>query len=255
MSSGILSFNVGREVILKHGREDTSHYHGFHKSSWTTTVDLAYFSGAVLVALYEFIFYPLLRKSLTCIQSYHWKLSVGLILQMARVIALIAIDLKARHNYIKHNNSTIQCVFIAESGILSSNFNMKWMILPHFLNSVSLIALVTGAFEFICSQSPYSMRGLLFGAIYGCVILYRVIGHGVLKPFTKYSKQVWGTGIISCEFWYLLLILLFLMAYTIMLCILMKWYKNRKREDVLPNEQIFAERYYARYSAGNKFTQ
>ncbi len=74
-----------------------------------------------------------------------------------------------------------------------------------------------------------------------------------LKPFTKYSKQVWGTG-ISCEFWYLLLILLFLVAYTIMLCILMKWYKNRKKEDVLPDEQIFAERYYTRYS-DNKFTK
>ncbi len=245
VSSGILSFNVGREIIFKHGREDTSHYHGFHKSSWTAIVDLAYFSGPVLVALYEFIFYPLLRKSLTCIQSYHWKLSVGLILQMARVIALIAIDLTARHNYIKHTNSTIQCVFIAESGILSSNFNMKWMILPHFLNSVSLIALVTGAFEFICSQSPYSMRGLLFGAMYGSIVLYSVVGFGILEPFTKQST-VWGTGITSCEFWFLLLILLILILNGIMLCILAKWYKNRKREDVLPNEQIFAKRYYTR---------
>jgi hypothetical protein len=25
-----------------------------------------------------------------------------------------------------------------------------------------------------------------------------------------------------------------------------RWYKKRKREDVLPNEQIFAERYYSR---------
>ncbi len=41
------------------------------------------------------------------------------------------------------------------------------------------------------------------------------------------------------------------MAYTIVLCILIK-YKNRKREDVLPNEQIFAERYYTRY-LDNKF--
>ncbi len=119
---------------------------------------------------------------------------------------------------------------------------MKWMILQCLLDFVSAITFIVGNFELICSQFPYSMRGLLFRAIYGYVVLYGVIGYGVSKPFTKYSKQVWGTGIISCESWYLLLILLFLVAYTIMLCILMKWYKNRKREDVLPNEQIFAER-------------
>ncbi len=118
------------------------------------------------------------------------------ILQMARVIVLIAIDLTARHSYIKHNNSTIQCIFEAESGILDSNFNMKWMILPHLLDSVSAITFIVGSFELICSLSPYSMRGLLFGAMYGCVVLYSVIGYGVSKPFTKHSNQVWGTGII-----------------------------------------------------------
>ena len=137
-------------------------------------------------------------------------------------------------------------MFTEESGNLSSNFNMKWMILPHLLHSVSSITLATGAFEFVCSQSPYSMRGLLFRAKFGSVVLYHVIEFGILKPFMK-QWTVWGTGIISCEYWYLFLILLFLMAYVIVLCILMKWYKNRKGEDVLPNEQIFAERYHTRY--------
>ena len=90
------------------------------------------------------------------------------------------------------------------------------------------------------------MRGLLFGAMYGSVVLYGVIGFGILQPFTKQST-VWGIGIISCEFWYLLVILLILILDSIMLLILVKWYKNRKREDVLPNEQVFAERYYSRH--------
>ncbi len=249
----ISSFFIEYKFILKKDRENIiSFFLAFHRSSQITAIDLVYFSGAVLIALYEFTFYPLLQKYLPCIHSYHWKLYVGAISQMARIIALITIDLTARHSYIKHNNSTIQCIFVAESGILDSNFNMKWMILPCLLDSISAITFIVGSFELICSQSPYSMRGLLFGAMYGCVVLYGVIGYRISKPFTKYSKQVWGTGIISCEFWYLLLILLFLVAYNIMLCILMKWYKNRKREDVLPNEQIFAERYYTRYS-DNKF--
>ena len=132
-----------------------------------------------------------------------------------------------------------------QSGILNSNFNMRWMVLAQLFNSISVIISVIGAFEFICSQSPYSMRGLLFGATYCCVMLYSLVGYGIMKPFTKLSTSIsWGAGIISCEFWYLLLLLVILILNSIMVCILSKWYKNRKREDVLPNEQVFAERYY-----------
>ncbi len=119
---------------------------------------------------------------------------------MARIIVLIAIDLTAHHSYIKHNNSTIQCIFVAESGILGSNFNMKWMILPCLLDFVSAIIFIVGSFGLFCSQTPYSMRDLLFGAIYGCVMLYCVIGYRISKLFTKHSKQVWGTGIIIVSF-------------------------------------------------------
>ncbi len=79
---------------------------------------------------------------------------MGAISQMARIIVLIAIDLTAHHSYIKHNNSNIQCIFVAESGILDSNFNMKWMILPSLLDSVSAITFIVGSFELIYSQSP-----------------------------------------------------------------------------------------------------
>ena len=132
-----------------------------------------------------------------------------------------------------------------DSGTLSSNFDIKWMILPHLLNSLSINTLVTGAFEFVCSQTPHSMRGLLFGAMYGSVVLYFVTGYGILQPFTKQSAA-WGTGIICCEFWYLSLMLLILILDNILLGLLLKWYKNRKREDILPNEQIFAEQYYSK---------
>ena len=246
-SVSLSSLDIEYNFILKEHREKKiSYFLAFHRSSQITAIDLAYFSGAVLIPLYEFTFYPLLQKHLPCIRSYRWKFYVGAISQITKVIVLMVIDITARHNYIINNNSTLQCIFMGESGLLRSYFSINWMILSCFFSSVSYIAFFIGCFELICSQSPYAMRGLLFGATYGCgVLYYGVIGYGISKPFTMHSKLVWGTGVISCEFWYLLLILLFLVTYTIVLCIFMKWYKNRKREDVLPNEQIFAERYYS----------
>ncbi len=97
VSSGIVSIDTGYELTLK---RDTFYFHEFLKSSWITIEGPSYFSGAVLVAIYEFIFYPLLRRSLSCIQSFHRKVSVGVVSQITRVIALMAIYITVTMNTI-----------------------------------------------------------------------------------------------------------------------------------------------------------
>jgi hypothetical protein len=98
--------------------------------------------------------------------------------------------------------------------------------------------------DFLASQTPYSMRGLIIGTGYGSIFVFMMIGYGIYWPLTKQSST-WGTGIISCEFWYLLSVLLIMIIFSCLLLAVGRWYKNRKREDVLPNEHIFAERYYS----------
>jgi hypothetical protein len=117
------------------------------------------------------------------------------------------------------------------------------MAIPNILNSVSFTLLGAGTCEFICAQTPYSIRGLIYGCATGSVAIFVLVGYGVSEPFTRHLIN-WGTGTISCGFWYLLLIMLLMVIYTALLLILMKYYKRRKREDVLPIEHIFAERFY-----------
>ena len=130
---------------------------------------------------------------------------------------------------------------------MSSSFDSKWLILPSaILNSLSIAALFIGGIEFMCAQTPYSMRGLLFGAMYASVVILYLIGYAITQPFTGGHITNWGTGILSCGFWYLLLSLILQAVSSLVLLCLGRWYKKRKREDVLPNEHIFAERYYSR---------
>ena len=209
---------------------------------------MLFYGGAMLIPLYEFVLSPFLRKYLHWMNSY-WKISLGAILQITKIVTLMAFDLKARHTFIKNNsdNATIQCIFTEPSGTLAFTLNIMWMSLPSFLDSLSIIMYAIGSFEFLCSQSPYSLRGLLFGAGFGCIILFNLVGYFVQQPFMlKRFQNHWGTRIISCGFWYLLLIVILLVLDTAIFCLLIKWYKKRKREDVLPNEQIFAERYYTK---------
>ena len=151
----------------------------------------------------------------------------------------------ARRSYLSHysNNATLHCIFLEEHGTLSSSFDIRWMALQSFLNSVSLFALGLGGIEFICSQTPYSMRGLISGAGYGSVALFTLVGVAITQPFMM-NLPIWKTGgIVNCGFWYLLVIVIIFIFNGIILYILGRFYKNRNIEDVLPNKQIFAERY------------
>ena len=138
----------------------------------------------------------------------------------------------------------MQCMFWEEDGALTFTVMIsRWMAILCILNCVSFILLDVGAYEFMCAQTPYSMRGLIFGYACGSVAIYLLIGYGISEPFTRHLIN-WDTGTISCGFWYLLLIVLLIVIFSAVLVILIKHYNNRKREDVLQNEHIFAERYY-----------
>jgi hypothetical protein len=169
----------------------------------------------------------------------------GVVLQIVRIAALMLIEFEARHLHSRHygSNITLQCMFWEEDGALSSTIDSWWMAISDILNSVSFILLGVGAYEFICAQTPYSMRGLIFGWAHGSCTIFILVGYGISEPFTRHLIN-WGTGTISCGFWYLVLIMLFMVIYTAVLLVVLKYYKRRKREDVLPNEHIFAERFY-----------
>ena len=87
------------------------------------------------------------------------------------------------------------------------------------------------------------MRGLVMGSAYGLLFLYAALSIAISLPFTS-TLSVWGSGVINCGFWHSLMLLFIAGTTGVVLLLVLKWYKRRKREDVLPNEHIFAERYY-----------
>ena len=204
-----------------------------------------YIAIAVYIPIHEFILYPILHKYFPSIKMYQ-KFALGMLLQIARVITLMTFDITARNKFIKQYERNITCLLLAHEidyGLLSTSFNSYLIVISQLLESLSLILVSISGTEFIFSQTPYSMRGLTVGAVYGIMFIFTVIGYGIYWPFTQHFS--WATGIISCEFWYLLSVLLVMIIFSVLLVIAGRWYKNRKREDVLPNEHIFAERYYS----------
>ena len=224
-----------------------SSYKPNNTTEYYSTASVTNCTIAILIPFYEFVVYPVLRKHFSWVKTYN-KITLGVLLQIARLTTLMLFVIKVRYVYLKHSNynATIQCVFQEEHGALSSSLDSKLMLLPSVLNSLSVLTLLIGSVEFICAQTPYFMRGLMFGAFYGFLVVFTLFGYGITWPF-KSQSITWGNGIISCGFWYLLLCVVILGITGAVVTVLGTAYKKRKREDVLPNEQIYAERYYAKY--------
>ena len=87
---------------------------------------------------------------------------------MAGILVLMAFMLNVRHTYLENygHNLTLKCIFSEKTGALVNTLNKKWLMLPDIINAMSLVTSAIGGIELICAQTPYSMRGLMFGTVY-----------------------------------------------------------------------------------------
>ena len=210
--------------------------------------------GTVLVPFHEIIVYPLFHSCLQDLRSYV-KLLAGITLRFARHVLFLALITYARGKHyaledhvMQSSNTTLSCIFFTPhdgSDFLRDTLDYGWTVLIEIVTVTSDLLILIGVLEFYCAQVPFSMKGIVAGIYYAFICFFLMLSQMVKIPFGKRSLE-WGTGILSCGFWYLLTILIYLVVVTITLVAAMGWYKKRKREDVLPNEQIFAERYYSR---------
>ena len=205
----------------------------------------------VLIPLNEVFVYPLFYRCLSNLTTFR-KFFIGGSLRFVHYGTLLALFTYARYEFIHHinengtlTNATLPCIYQGDPTFLSETLDYKWTILVEILLAVSNQFMLVAGIEFYCSQVPYSMKGLLLGSVYGMIFVFVGLSQLLAIPFSIKSIT-WGVGTLSCEFWFQLTLLLIILALLTIFVLTAKRYKRRKREDVLPNEHIFAERYYSR---------
>ena len=208
-----------------------------------------YFVVTILIVLNEIIIYPNINRC-TCvvccprIKSLS-KVIIGAFLYVLCLLLLIVLDVLSRHIQLDNNgyNATLECDLYQQSGIQKGKLSTVWLVLTSYLQDIAFLFIMIGIIEFLYSQSPYSMRGLIFGMQYMLMILLPAPAVIIIEAFSQHFS-IWGTKAISCGFWYMLTVIVIYSIVWAIFLYLTKKYKMRKREDVLPNEHIFAERYY-----------
>ena len=210
-----------------------------------TFVNMFYIAPTLLIPFNELFIYPLFQRCLPSIPS-HRKIVIGLILLIIRYIMLVIFVIFSHKHYLiidKFTNNTLLCVFDNDSTI---TYDFRFYAIPDVISSASFIMFNVGAIEFLCAQIPYSMKGMLIGLYYCLLFVFILFGQGTMIIFEAASSSWSDNALFGCEFWYLQtkLILILISGLTLFLWSII--YKKRKREDVLPNEHIFAERYYSK---------
>ena len=100
------------------------------------------------------------------------------------------------------------------------------LIIQNFLIAVAYILIYGGVFEFICAQSPHSMKGVLIGIFFAIKGLFHLIGVlGILLPFSFWQTSP-RAGLV-----YFLVNIVISVVGVVAFTIAAKRYKYRERDD------------------------
>ena len=204
----------------------------------------------LVIPLYELVLHQVIARP-----SIFTNLNIGLFLAFISMIGFLCIEVTGHTKVeLDGNETNITCLLEVEASLYSVTNSLpldyKWIAFPECFRILSTFFMLSAVIQFVSAQSPYSMKGLVFGLAYGFFGLSFLVTYVIMLPIT-YTVHKWPANRYGCGTWYLLAASIVLLLMFISACILSWRYKKRQRGDTLPNEHIFAIDYYSRYTMHN----
>ena len=170
------------------------------------------------------------------------RIQIALVVMVLSLICAFVMDVVVHVNITQNAN----CMF--NSSIFKANFpsspplyqNVYFFTTQHVLSALADMLFDIAVLEFICSQSPYSMKGLLLGIFFSIRFFFQAIAVFSTVPF----GTVWKTESLSCgSGFYAMYIVIGLLEFVLFSCV-SKRYKYRNVNEP-SNEYRYAEEYYS----------
>ncbi|XP_064384789.1 solute carrier family 15 member 3-like [Halichondria panicea] len=209
-------------------------------------VDSMFTNGGTLYPVFLVVFVPIFLKF---IHPLFQKFSPGILRRIGIGLCLVTVSLfcslfvemfghlPSHYNatismfdhghFVVDNNNSFVFYFI---GAPSLNLSPYILIIQQVLVAVAYVFIYGGVFEFICIQSPHSMKGFLIGIFFAIKGLFQLIGVlGILLPFS-----IWhGSPFVGLV--YFLVNILISVAGVVVFIVAAKRYQyhhNREFEDL-----------------------
>ena len=197
------------------------------------------FIVVVSIPIYELLVYPFCRRWIPNILK---RLGLGIVAALVCSVLLFSVD-TAGHA----QNHSVLCMFSANMSsqplsIDATGFTVAFNVFSSLFQMLYFIA----GYEFICAQSPYGMKSLLFGCYYSMRGVFLVLADIWLIGWKYSHTEENSVTYPSCGFWYYLCTTVMGAVGLVLFCLVAKWYKMREREEPA-NERLWVEAYYDKY--------
>ena len=143
-----------------------------------------------IIPLLELVILPLFPKLEYFFVSPMKGLFISYFMLILGLVSMVAIDVAGRLVTPYH----IPCFL---SVVKEIDLSVYYFVVPLFFFGLSRLFGVLFAYEFICSQAPSSLHGMLFGALWVSKVIFMTIGNLLISVL-----NIDGPGILSCGFGY-----------------------------------------------------
>ena len=229
--------------------KNSTHHHQFHPEGVATHVLI---SNGLLSPLLVVICIPLYL----CLIRQRIRYNIpGMLKRIGLAIVVIVLSLVCTFvmDLMVHlKKADVRCIFqmyvqpVVES-IIYNNFptqplyqNIYFFTSQHVLSAVVNMLLDIAVLEFICSQSPYSMKGLLLGIFFSVKSLFQGIAIASVVPF----GAAWKICLLSCGSGFYLMYVILGVLELVLFIYVAKRYKYREVNEP-SHEYRYAEDYYS----------
>ena len=199
----------------------------FQTSSW---YGIQPFSVIMLyVPLYELLIYPCLRNRGPSIIK-----SIGIGAAAVLLTSLYGVMTEITRQLITSESN--ECMFTHTVDGMSE-------IIPFsILTGLSNLIVFKSTTEFICAQAPYNMNGVLVGLL---LTVYNIfVALGILLYFVWSSKLFDGLDTSTCGIWFYLTTLVLAVMSSVLLGLVIRWYKARERDELTTSHNLVEEVYH-----------
>ena len=200
----------------------------------------------ICIPLYLYWIHPHIAY---CIPGMLKRIQIALVVMVLSLICTFVMDVVVHVKNTEYANCMFKVQFINTHVPLDvSNFpsspplyqNVYFSTTQHVLSALANMLFDIAVLEFICSQTPYSMKGLLLGIFFSIRSLFQGIAVISIVPF----GTVWKIESLSCgSGFYAMYIAIGLLEFVLFSCV-SKRYKYRNVNEP-SNEYRYAEEYYS----------
>ena len=206
----------------------------------------------ILIPAFELVLIPLLPKIEYFLLNPLRGIGVAYLFLLTSLITMFIIDFSGEIK--TQNNTSIVCYLSSDYDQDDTlDLSFYYYAIPLLFSGLASALSFVYSLEFICSQAPIKMSGMLTGFYFTMSSFYSSIGGFITIIFTKVNVQ--GPAYHSCSFYVLTIQIVICVAGFAVYIIVACWYKRRKHTDDYDTMTVLERQYERRFTISKEFQE